>query len=97
MSVEIRKYFSVRLMKRFLNQRVIETVDRGIEELGLKISKRTLNNKRLVILAFVLANIELPLPLRFIKLLLKGYITGIVNRVIDDLIKLLIKPKNKKK
>lgn len=97
MSVEIKKYFSIKLMKRFLNQRVIETVNRSIEELGLKISKRTLNNKRLVILAFVLANIELPLPLRFIKLLLKGYITGVVNRVIDDLIKLLIKPKNKKK
>ena len=84
-------------IKSIINQRVIETVNRGIEQLGVKISKKSLNDKRLVIIAFVLANIELPLPLRFIKWFLKGYITGVANKVLNDLISLLASTKKKKK
>lgn len=83
-------------VKKFLYQRTLETVSRSIEQLGIKVGKRTLNNKRLVIIAFVLANIELPLMFRFIKWFLNGYITTVVNKIIDDLISMLKVSKKKK-
>ena len=94
--IDIKKYFSKRLMQLFLSQRVRETVSRSIEQLGVKISKRGLESKRLAIIAFVLLNIELPVPLRCVKWFLRGYLTGLVNKTLDELVSLLNKSKKKK-
>lgn len=91
----IKKYFSKKLMRAFIKQRTLETINRGIEELGIKVSKKGLNNKRMAILMFVLYNIELPLPIRFVKMFITGYLINVVNELIDNLIELMKKNKIK--
>ena len=92
---DLFKYFDWTLMDSFLKQRAMECLNRGIEELKVKISKKDIEDKKAQLIAFVVNKTDLPLLIKPLRWFFKGYLEARADELITELLSLVKKTTRK--